>query len=105
METCCLACPYISETNLSQLGDCPILILACDGVWDVFTDQEAADLLMERYLVEGPFANAAELLVLYFFPFLFLFVIDLIRVLLITQVNAAIEKGSADNVTAIVIFL
>ena len=40
-----------------------------------------------------------------FFPFLFLFVIDLIHILLITQVNAAIEKGSADNVTAIVIFL
>eukprot|EP01034_Spumella_vulgaris_P030462 gene30462-37680_t len=74
--------PYFSETNLLECGDCPILILACDGVWDVFSDQEAADLLLERYLVEGPYENAAEVLV-----------------------TAAIEKGSADNVTAIVVFL
>jgi protein phosphatase PTC1 len=59
-----------------------MLILACDGVWDVFSDQEAADLLMTRYLEEGPFGDASEYLV-----------------------NAAIEKGSADNVTAVVVFL
>ena len=57
------ACPYISETSLDEAGDCPILILACDGVWDTLSDQEAADLLMERYLVEGPYEQAAELLV------------------------------------------
>ena len=55
--------PYVSETDLSQCGDCPMLIIACDGVWDVFTDQEAADLLMERYSAEGPYSDAAELLV------------------------------------------
>lgn len=58
------ATPYVSETDLTTIGDCPMLIIACDGVWDVFTDQEAADLLMEKYMIAGPYANAAELLVI-----------------------------------------
>jgi len=58
-----LACPYVSETDLRDAGDCPILILACDGVWDTLSDQDAADLLMERYLTEGIFTDAAECLV------------------------------------------
>lgn len=57
------ATPYVSQTDLSVCGDCPMLILACDGVWDVFSDQEAADLLMERYLAGGPFEDAANVLV------------------------------------------
>lgn len=60
-----------------------MLILACDGVWDVFSDQEAAELILKRYRREGgPFEGAANLLV-----------------------KAAIDKGSADNITAIVVFL
>lgn len=55
--------PYISETNIDEFFNCPMLILACDGVWDVFSDQEAADLLMKRYLEVGPYPEAAELLV------------------------------------------
>ena len=79
--------PYTTATNLltccqDGTGDCPILILACDGVWDVLTDQEAADLVLERFKVEGPFEGAAQLLV-----------------------EIAIQKGSADNITAIVVFL
>jgi serine/threonine protein phosphatase PrpC len=57
------ATPYVTETDLSQCGECPMLILACDGVWDVFSDQEAADLLLERYLRDGPFEDAANMLV------------------------------------------
>ena len=74
--------PYISETLLSHCGNTPFLVLACDGVWDVMSDLEAVTLIMQRYLIEGPFDKAAELLV-----------------------QMAIQKGSADNVTAIVIFL
>lgn len=60
---CRSATPYVTETDLTVCGECPMLIMACDGVWDVFSDQEAADLLLERYLAEGPFEDAATLLV------------------------------------------
>lgn len=76
------ASPYVSETDLQACGDCPLLILACDGVWDVLSDQEAADLLLKDFKEKGPYEGAAELLV-----------------------RTSIERGSADNVTAIVVFL
>ncbi|KAJ1413062.1 phosphatase 2C-like domain-containing protein [Ochromonadaceae sp. CCMP2298] len=82
MKDFVIATPYVTETDLTHCGECPMLIMACDGVWDVFSDQEAADLLLEQYQRAGPFPDAAEILV-----------------------QAAIDKGSADNVTAIVIFL
>jgi serine/threonine protein phosphatase PrpC len=79
-----VAQPYISSTLLAEHeDDNKVLILACDGVWDVLTDQEAADLIIARMLEKGgPDAEAAEFLV-----------------------NTAIERGSADNVTAIVAYL
>jgi serine/threonine protein phosphatase PrpC len=57
--------PHTTETLLSTCGHCPFLVLACDGVWDVFSDQEAVDLLMEKYKENGckPFEDAAALLV------------------------------------------
>jgi serine/threonine protein phosphatase PrpC len=58
------------------------LILACDGLWDVLTDQDAADLLMGRYLREGHFSDAAEYLI-----------------------KEAVRRGSTDNITVIVVFL
>ena len=53
-------------------------------MWDVFSDQEAADLLLDKYKENNnmPFENAAQFLV-----------------------NSSIARGSADNVTAIIIFL
>jgi protein phosphatase PTC1 len=75
--------PYLSETRFSDYKECPLLILACDGVWDVMTDQEAVDFILEATKQHGgPFEGAAQMLVL-----------------------TAIERGSADNITAIVIFL
>jgi len=80
--------PYVTETNVLTCApdgsnDCPLLILACDGVWDVLTDQEATDLLLHQWLEKGgPFSGAAKLLV-----------------------DTAIERGSADNVSAIVCWL
>lgn len=76
------ASPHLTEARLNDHGECPFLILACDGVWDVMTDQEAVDLLLEQYAATGPTADAANLLV-----------------------QTALEKGSADNITAVVVFL
>ena len=60
-----------------------MLILACDGVWDVLTDQETTDLLMKRYADKGgPDEDAAKYIV-----------------------KTAIKKGSADNITAVVVYL
>ena len=71
------------EIDLSTRDEVPLLILACDGVWDVLTDQEAGNIIMDEYRRIGePYEDAAQLLV-----------------------SRAIERGSADNVTAIVVFL
>jgi serine/threonine protein phosphatase PrpC len=81
--------PYITTTILgseesgSEITH-PFLILACDGVWDVFTDQEAVDFVNEKLEANGGemCTDAAECLV-----------------------QASIDRGSADNITAIVIYL
>jgi len=76
------ASPHLSQARLDDHGHCPFLILACDGVWDVLTDQEAVDLLLPQCVGNEPFTGAAELLV-----------------------QTALDRGSADNITAIVVFL
>ena len=86
--------------RLTGENDPVILILACDGVWDVLSDQEAADLLLKQYLVDGPFEGAAKVLVRSRFLFAYVFIHNLLQ-----QVDEAIERGSSDNVSAIVAFL
>ena len=68
--------PYIREEKLAP-GD-NFLILACDGVWDVISDQEAVDLIKN----EPDIQKAAEILK-----------------------NRALEKGSTDNISVMVINL
>ncbi|KAF9060650.1 protein serine/threonine phosphatase 2C [Rhodocollybia butyracea] len=51
--------PYISRTSLKQ--DDEFCIIACDGLWDVVTDQEAIDLVRN---VDDP-ERASEILVNY----------------------------------------
>lgn len=58
-------------------GDDAFLILASDGLWDVFSNQDACDLVLASAR-----SSAAELLV-----------------------TEAISRGSTDNVTAVIITL
>lgn len=81
MKDFVIATPHLSEVDIKSKEDMPFLILACDGVWDVISDQEAVDLLLPRYLENGPDEQAARLLV-----------------------DTALERGSADNITAIVVY-
>jgi serine/threonine protein phosphatase PrpC len=63
MKDFVIAEPHLAEASLAALGDCPFVILACDGVWDVLTDQEAVELVLARFQQEGPFEDAAKLIV------------------------------------------
>lgn len=74
--------PYVSPrpytTELALDGQDEFLILACDGVWDVCSDQEAVDLIRD---IEDP-VNASQQLV-----------------------RHALFSGSTDNITCMVVRL
>ena len=62
------------------------IIIACDGIWDVLEDQEAVDMVREHLTGNPPPLHKAK---------------SAAKVL----VDAALAKGSSDNVTALVVFL
>lgn len=66
--------PYISETQLTKNDK--RLILACDGVWDVISDEEAVDLIAEVKDSQ----RASEILK-----------------------NEALRRGSTDNISVMII--
>lgn len=68
--------PYTTETIINNQND-TLLILACDGLWDVCTDQEACDLVKD---FKDP-QKAAEVLVEY-----------------------ALKNGSYDNMSVLVVY-
>lgn len=74
MKDFVVGAPYTSETVLSQNDE--FLILACDGLWDVATDQKAVDLIRDEMDCE----SAAGVLMDY-----------------------AIEEGTRDNVTVLIV--
>lgn len=64
MKDYVIAMPHLTEVNLTEHGSCPFLILACDGLWDVITDQEAIELVLEETRKNnGPCDGIAEFLV------------------------------------------
>lgn len=65
-------------TSVELTGDDEFLIVACDGLWDVIDDQDACELIRD---IEDP-NEAAKTLVRY-----------------------ALENGTTDNVTAMVVYL
>jgi serine/threonine protein phosphatase PrpC len=81
MKQYVISTPYQSEVKLTP--EHTLLILACDGVWDVIEDQEAVDFVNQKIQEENLNAQscAQELLAL------------------------AKEKGSTDNLSIIIVFL
>lgn len=71
--------PFTTETRLLPPEDDKFLILACDGLWDVCTDQEACDYIQND--LDDP-QRCSELLV-----------------------DFALEQGSTDNLSVIVVNL
>ena len=72
--------PYTSSTKILERDE--YLILACDGVWDVLTDEVAAAVVFEAVEKGGGVEGAAQALV-----------------------DRSLQKGSTDNVTVHVIGL
>ena len=84
MKEFVIAKPYYNETIISKdMADNsdlpPVLVMACDGLWDVIQDQEAIDLALAY---PGEKTDVAQFLV-----------------------EEAIRRGSTDNVSAIVSWL
>ena len=75
-----ISVPEINEFEI--LPEDQFLILACDGVWDVLTDQEAADIVNNSLSNNKDFNLAAQSLV-----------------------EAAYNAGSTDNISAVIISL
>ncbi|GJJ72866.1 protein phosphatase PTC1 [Entomortierella parvispora] len=76
MKEFVIGSPYTTRTELG--ADCPYLILACDGLWDVCSDQEAVELIQE---VADP-TKASRLLL-----------------------DHALQKFSTDNISVMVVRL
>ena len=45
MKDLIISHPYMAQIDLLEDGKDEFLILACDGIWDVMTDQQAVDLV------------------------------------------------------------
>lgn len=71
--------PFTTETRLLSPEEDTFLILGCDGLWDICTDQEACDYIQSD--IDDP-QRCAELLV-----------------------DFALEQGSTDNLSVIVVRL
>jgi len=73
------AVPFLREIQLTPKN--PFLIIACDGLWDKMTYQEAVDFIFQRKEEGRTPTEAAQL---------------------ITQ--EALNKGSLDNITTVIVY-
>mmetsp|Transcript_14116 Transcript_14116/g.19656 ORF Transcript_14116/g.19656 Transcript_14116/m.19656 type:complete len:492 (+) Transcript_14116:302-1777(+) len=79
LDNLVIAEPYV--TRIERTGDEQFIVIGTDGLWDVFTHQEACDFINEKLKEEIPTENIAQ-----------------------QVVDEAMRKKSTDNVTALVIF-
>jgi serine/threonine protein phosphatase PrpC len=49
MKKFIISYPYLSEYEIDEEKDY-FVVLACDGVWDVLTDNEVCEILKEDYI-------------------------------------------------------
>lgn len=64
-KTFVTAQPFLNECDVSCATHTPFLILACDGLWDVMSDDEGVGIVMESLTSDGANDKAARLLVSY----------------------------------------
>ena len=74
--------PYLNTVALEPGADAPFLILCCDGVWDVMSDEEAVNVVEKARQSGGvDEKDAAKWLE-----------------------KEALQRGSSDNLSAMVLF-
>ena len=78
--------PFTSAIDLTE--DDELVILACDGVWDVISDQEACEFVKSQMQKEAEKSNRLD-------P----------NRLAEALVDLAMNQGSSDNISVIVILL
>lgn len=80
MKNVIIADPHVSEYELSD--DDTFVILACDGLWDVMEDEESVKFVAEKFAKGMDMAQISKKLV-----------------------KAALERGSMDNISVMVVRL
>ena len=83
--------PEVTTTNLA-LGEDHFFILACDGLWDVFSDDEAVSMVQECFRVD----SATKLRVTDVSQTM----ADRAAQALVTE---ALDRGSCDNISVVVV--
>lgn len=76
------AAPEIAEVELGDVGEDEFVVVASDGLWDVFSNQEAVDLIHKLVKQEGSYEAASRVLT-----------------------TRAQSKGSGDNICVIILNL
>jgi len=86
--------PYYCCCDIDQ--DSPFLVLACDGLWDVMEDQDVVDYIGARVKEElgGPIIPEVHKKKLQ----------QLVNTIISELIKTAIQKGSQDNISILIVF-
>ena len=86
--------PYVSHIpdifDYDDISKMKYLVLACDGIWDVLSCQEAVDYVMENIIIEKKLENKSEK--------------SKNNNIAYRLAEYALKKGSQDNLSVIIIF-